>query len=604
MADMLGKISPVRHAFVVAGIGGATLLTATGVIGGGDHPERFDQWQSVVEPAGTNGVRITDTFDQDFGTNDRRGHETYIAHDAGVPTDIVASSPDAPDDLGVVDLGVETRVRIGDPDVTISGQHRYTLAYTLPQANVEGGVLSLDVLDPDEPEIGRYELVVTGWVLDDPVCLVGGFGSPDECELAESSDGTYRWVVEPVESGEGITVEGDIVAVVEPASIEPPPLPDRRSSNQGLLALAVAALGAVGAGGVFAWARRKGRNEVFAGGATDAAYGTLPPPGAGGSPPPGTTGPPVELVSDDRMGDLATIEFVPPKGIAPWQARVLMTERVDDDAVEAWLSGLAGSGAVEIAESGANMTIGSGPERGSLGEDDARLLRNFLAVGDPLTTGTYDPRFAKAWSSVHQWQQQEIASSGWWKHLPPGSGARPKFSGSPFGLIMMVVFFFVWTGSIFTAFLGLFRTVPMALLAALVFPAVIAYFVYRALLPARSAAGSALALRTESFRRFLHDSEGHHVEWAWEHGLLREYSGWAVALGEADAWSSALERANVPAPARVAAGPIILARRGPSIRSARTAPSSSGSGGGGRSGGGFRGGSVGGGGGGRSRGSW
>lgn len=602
MAGMLGKFSAARHAFVIAAIGGTTLLAATGVIGGGDHPERFDQWQSVVQPAGGDGVRITDTFDQDFGSNDRRGHETYIAHDAGAPIDITASSPDAPDELGVVAVGTETRVRIGDPDVTITGQHRYTLAYTLPQARTSGGVLSLDVLDPDELEIGRFELVVTGWVLDDPVCFVGGFGSSEQCELVDSTDGTYRWVVEPVASGEGITVEGDIVGVVEPESIAAPPLPDRRSSNQGLVALAVAGLGAVGAGGVFAWARRRGRNEVFAGGAVDAAYGTLPPPG---STPTGEGGPPVELVADDRMGDLATIEFVPPKGIEPWEARVLMTEQVDDEAVEAWLSGLAGAGAIEIAEAGENMTIGSGPERGSLDEDDARLLRGFLAVGDPLTTGKFDPRFAKAWAAVRQWQQKEIAGSGWWKHHPPGGGLRPKSSGSPFGLIMIFVFFFIWTGSIFTAFLGLFRTVPMALLVGLVFPALIAYFMYRALLPARSAAGSALALRTESFRRFLHDSEGHHVEWAWEHGLLREYSGWAVALGEAEAWSSALERANLPAPARGTAGPIIiLARRGSSIRSARTAPSSSGSGGGGRSGGGFRGGSVGGGGGGRSRGSW
>ena len=56
------------------------------------------------------------------------------------------------------------------------------------------------------------------------------------------------------------------------------------------------------------------------------------------------------------------------------------------------------------------------------------------------------------------------------------------------------------------------------------------------MLSVRSAQGSALALRTESFRRFLHASEAQHVEWAWKHDLIREYSGWAVALGEADAW--------------------------------------------------------------------
>jgi uncharacterized membrane protein len=189
--------------------------------------------------------------------------------------------------------------------------------------------------------------------------------------------------------------------------------------------------------------------------------------------------------------------------------------------------------------------------------------------------------------------------------MPPGAGISPKRSGSPFGLIVAGVFLFVWFGSITTAILGWFRTLPAALLLGLVFPAVVAYLVYRVMLPARSAQGSALTLRAESFRRFLHASEARHVEWAWSQGLLREYSAWAVALGEADAWSDALAGANVPAAAAAATGPIILHRHGSSMRSARTAPSSSGSGsrfGGG--GGGFGGGGVGGGGGGGSSGSW
>ena len=167
--------------------------------------------------------------------------------------------------------------------------------------------------------------------------------------------------------------------------------------------------------------------------------------------------------------------------------------------------------------------------------------------------------------------------------------------------IAVVIFFMTWSGSMFTAFVGVFRSWPAAILLGLAFPAIVAFFMYRVMLPARSAQGSALALQAESFRRFLHASEGHHVEWAWSQGLLREYSAWAVALGEADAWSDALDRANVPAAAAAAAGPIILHTRGSSIRDARTAPSSSGSGGGG---GGFSGGGVGGGGGGGSSGSW
>jgi uncharacterized membrane protein YgcG len=167
----------------------------------------------------------------------------------------------------------------------------------------------------------------------------------------------------------------------------------------------------------------------------------------------------------------------------------------------------------------------------------------------------------------------------------------------------LAAFSAIWLGSAVTAFFGVFSSWPMALALGLLFPSVVAYFVYRVLLPARSAQGSALALRSESFRRFLHASESRHVEWAWEHGLLREYSGWAVALGEADAWSDALARSNVPAPAQVSAVPALLVAHSASIRSTRTPPPPKSSG----SSGGFAGtsgGSVGGGGGGGSRGSW
>ena len=418
-----------------------------------------------------------------------------------------------------------------------------------------------------------------------------------------AGDGLYRATFEPLPSDQGITIDGVIVGRIAPVPVDPPPLPDRRSSNRLPVTLAVAALGCIGAFAVYRWARRRGRNEVFAGGAADAAFGDLPPPDPDGSNP---TLPPTSLIADDRLDDLATIEFVPPKGIDPWEAAALLNERLGDDTVEAWLSGLAGREAIELTEVDDNLAIGSGPRRGELDTTDAALLQGFIGESDPYVTGEYDPEFAVAWGQVAAMQKRRIASSGWWKHLPPGGGlggsGRP--GGAPFGLIAFAALAVIWFGSAVTAFFGVFSSWPAALLLGLLFPSIVAYFVYRVLLPARSAQGSALTLRTESFRRFLHASESRHVEWAWEHGLLREYSGWAVALGEADAWSDALARSNVPAPARVSAAPALLATRAASIRSSRTAPPPKSSGGSSGGFGGSSGGSVGGGGGGGSRGSW
>jgi hypothetical protein len=58
----------------------------------------------------------------------------------------------------------------------------------------------------------------------------------------------------------------------------------------------------------------------------------------------------------------------------------------------------------------------------------------------------------------------------------------------------------------------------------------------------RTPAGSGLWLwlRTESFRRFLAGSEAHHAEEAARRGHLREYTAWAVAVGEVDRWSRAV----------------------------------------------------------------
>lgn len=601
---MIGKLSLVRHGIVGLAIAGTTLLAGLGVIANPDagHPERFDAKTIVVEPAGERGLRITEYVDIDFGSADRRGYRRVIPNDFGVPTDVVASTPDAADDLNVIPLGGETEIRVGDPDRTWTGQHRYVLAYTLPDAlePTVPTVLALDIVSPvgvgeGDAETGRFEVVVTGFELSDTRCDVGRATDEGGCELAAAGDGTYRVVLEPLPADDGLTIGGVVEARNEPTPIDPPPIPERRSDpNRGLVALGFAALGLTAVVPVHRWARRRGRNEVFAGGAADAAYGSLPPPGND------TASLPVTLVPDDEMGDLATIEFVPPKGLAPWEASVLLRERVDDDTVEAWLSGLVGREALAIEEAGKHLELSSGPRRGELAEPDAGLLRGILSLGDPYRTGEYDAKFASAWDAVRRSQAERIAASGWWKHLPPGEGLAIRTGGSSFGWVMIVIFAVVWMGSGVGALLGAFGGWWLGIAIGIAFPALVAYFVYRVLLPARSAQGSALALRTESFRRFLHASEARHVEWAWSNGLLREYSAWAVALGEADAWSRALERANVPAPARVAAGPIAVHTLGSSISSSRTAPSSSGSGGGGFSGGG----GVGGGGGGGSSGSW
>ena len=596
---MLGEIGVWRHVVAASAIGGTALLAATGVIGGGDIGERFESKVVTVQPAGSDGVRIRELVDQDFGTNDRHGYERIVPTDFGHPVDIVASSPDANADIDVTPVATGDRIRLGDVDTTFSGQHRYILEYTLPDALISTGHLGLDIIgDPDKPEefeTERFEVVVTGFELADPLCNTGKPGTIGGCTLERDGD-VYRAVVSPLKAGEGITIAGTITGLLPVIEAADPPIPVRRHENRLPFVLATIPLGLITVGFVYYSARRRGRNEVFAGGAADAAYGSLPTPNRDAS-----RQAEVRMVADDKMDELATIEFVPPKGLEPWQGAVLLTEKFDRTTVAAWMSGLVAKDAITLTKDDDDIVIHRGPKYDTLDGETKVLVDQMLDYKDELKLGTYNANFGDAWNKVWLLERQGIAESGWWKRLPPGSARQ---GGAAVGYIGFIIaaFFIFGAGSLVSALFGFFSNKIAALIFAILIPFIFAHFLYAALLPARSATGSALTLRAESFRRFLAASEGRHVEWAWKQGLLREYSAWAVALGAADAWGRALAASNVPAPAMSMASPIWLYSMGPSFDSTRSAPSSSSSGGSSFSG--FSGGSVGGGGGGGSSGSW
>jgi uncharacterized membrane protein YgcG len=593
---MLGKMGAWRHVVVASSIVGVAVLAGTGIIGRRPLPERFESKVVTVTPSGADGVRIREVVDQDFGTKSRHGYQRIIPTDFGSPTDIEASSPDANADIDVTSLAFWERIRLGSVGTKYTGQHRYVLSYSLPDARLSTGRLDLDIIGTeDELETGRFEVVVAGLDLADPTCNVGTAGAVGGCTLKRDGD-VYRAVISPLDPGQGITIGGTITGRTDPAESIDPPIPPRRPDNRLALALATIPLGVIAAGAVYIAARRAGRNEVFAGGAADAAYGSLGQP-TSDAPPLN-----VRLVADSKMDELATIEFVPPKGLEPWQGAVLLDERIDRTTVAAWVSGLVAKQALTLTEEDDDLVLRRGPGHDQLDADTKTLVSQMLDYGDELKLGTYNANFGKAWSQIFTVERDAIASSGWWKRLPPGN-AKGGAGLSVWVIIAIVALVFFGAGSLIVALLGAFRGTIAALLFAVLVPAVVAFFAYRVMLSVRSATGSALALRTESFRRFLSASEGQHVDWAWQQGLLREYSAWAVALGAADAWGRALAQSNVPAPERTLASPMLLYSMGPSFDSTRSVPTSSG-GGGSSFGGGFSGGSVGGGGGGGSSGSW
>ena len=345
---MLGNLGVWRHVVAAGAIGGTALLAATGVIGSKDD-ERFDSKVVTVEPAGDDGVRIREVVDQDFGGNDHHGYERIVTTDFGDPIDIEASSPDANADVDVdvgrrpglaSDSAIPTRrtpASIATSSRTHCRMHGYrrgssrstsSAIRTSRRSSRPSGSRSSS-RDSSSTTRRATPASPAPWVV---------------ARLARDGD-VYRAVISPLKAGEGITIGGTITGrlpIVEPVD---PPLPKRRANNRLALSLATIPLGLITVGVVYWSARRRGRNEVFAGGAADAAYGSLPSPASDRGRNRRFAWWPTA-----KMDELATIEFVPPKGLEPWQGAVLLNEKFDRTTIASWVSGLVAKDAITLDE--------------------------------------------------------------------------------------------------------------------------------------------------------------------------------------------------------------------------------------------------------------
>ena len=396
---MLNRMSTWRHVIVGSAIVTMMLLAGFRVIGAGAdsaiRPEHFDAKQVTVWPDGDDGVRIREVVDIDFGLAEKRGYQRIVRNDFGVPIDVTAESPDANADLAVVDTGVETRMRIGDPNVTFTGRHRYILEYTLPEAGVATGALFLDVIGNDETmQTRRFEVVLTGF--DDPAtdCDTGAYDALGGCEFIANDQGNQVAVIEPLAPGESITIGATYNGLAEPNLPPVPAPPDPLPSGFQPLGWVMLPLGLGAALLVFLLGRSYGSNTVLAGGASEAAFGDLPLPGQGAR----SADTPTYRVPDSRLAELATIEFVPPRGLEPWQAAAVLRESIDDDTVAAWFAEMIATDALVISDDDGRVELRLGPDTSRLSAVDLGHLHRLFAGGDVIELGTYDPAFTATWA--------------------------------------------------------------------------------------------------------------------------------------------------------------------------------------------------------------
>ena len=570
-----------RLSVVVIGLGalGIGASAAFGSIAG--DPERIAATEIHVKVASDGSARIDEMIDYDFGSASGK-HGIFRDVPGLTESSDVEVSSDAPDQF--VLLG--DRIKIGDPTETIAGRHRYDISYTLPDIAPGGKVAFNGVGAGWDVPITKATIIIVGpYDWSGLRCDQGATGNVGGCVVRQVEPGRLEVTVRDLDAHEGVSIYADQAKPIVAASTMPAFAPLPADDSPGVATpFEVAAVCALVAGLVAAFlVRRAGTEWVGGVGAADAAFpSTLPPPpGAVRATPDPSLG--AQRIDQTKLAEMATVEFAPPTGVSAPHGGVILDETVKPNHKVAWLIEAVSAGSVSFDET-------TGTQRLIRTDAPDRPLPPALAMafgGRPvIELGKYDPTFAGGWTQLGVEMEAWRVGSGLWD--PAGERRR---KGAVVGGILAAL------AGVALTFFGAFS----GAIALVAFGAIVAGgglgAAFRSWeLRVRTPMGSALWLRVESFRRFLHDSEVQHVDWAVQNGLLRQYTAWAVAVGEIDHWEKAVRGSTLansvdPMGTRMVYFAPSLSH---ATSSASTAPSSSGGGGGG----------VGGGGGGGGGGSW
>jgi hypothetical protein len=575
------KISLVVFVLVSLGVG----LAVAGVAFA-SRPEAVRQlWVSAsLDQSGT--AQITETVDYHFRTA-RHGIYRDIPDLRPDATSRVQVSSDTFDDVALIPQLSGTRIRIGSPDHTVTGNHTYVIRYPLDTLLGPGGRFGWNAVGTTwTVPIEHAEVdVVAPWRWEQPSCSAGASGTYGSCTVTQPEPGHLVVSHGRLPTGHGITVYAARGAALATAPavrpVVPPPTQGWTSQplTLGILAALVSLLVALVTARVL---RRAGRDWVVAAAAASGNAAALAYEQSGNQGP-------VTRVDDTELEQYVTTEFAPPKGLAPWQGGIVSAESVQTEHRVAWLIGAAIDGYIDLDQQADGTTV-IRPCPHAPDAVTAQLEAAFYGRQE-VTLGHYDAHFSSMWRSLPAVFEQWRRTSG----LQDAAAERRARLARPGGLVLLALAGFALFACANLQATNAVGALVGAGLAALGFGFGLALLVRAWELHVRTPAGSALWLRVESFRRFLANSEAQHATEAAQRGVLREYTAWAVAVGEVDHWSRAVAAAGLPPTTSGLSTALLAGSLMSSTSHTAAAPSSSG--------GGF-GGGVGGGGGGGGGGSW
>ena len=489
----------------------------------------------AIERDGT--LLVTETIEVDFHDLDKHGIFRQIpvryrwsdTHDRVYDLTVVSvrdpSGRAWPYKVETVDA--DRRIRIGDPDKTVSGAQTYAITYRVAGAlnafaehdelfwNVNGG-------DWGVPSRRVTAAVRAPSPFTRVACFEGSEGSTRSCGAALARDGAMGFEASrALQPGEQLTI---VAALPKGVAAEPRVILDQRPRSVDryfeVTSLSLGLTGLVLAGGLTLVGRnwwRHGRDRRF-------LKRTATPEDS------------EEITAP--LFDRPTVvpEYEPPDGLRPAQLGLILDERADPYDLTATVVDLAVRGYLRIEKV---------QKQGLFGRDDWRLVR--LGADPelaPFERELYEGIFGSADSVLLSERKGKVAPSlkqaqgklyedaverRWFTGHPDRS--RQAWAGAGCVLIVAGIGLVLLLGANF----------GLGLVALGVVVAGLVLLVTHSAMARRSARGSELLRRTLGFRRYMETAEKDRAAFAEREGIFSAYLPYAIVFGCVDRWAKAFE---------------------------------------------------------------
>jgi uncharacterized membrane protein YgcG len=365
-----------------------------------------------IEAVGT--LLVTEQIAYDFATQERHGIFRDVPvrfryddrHDRVYPLEVLGvwTSAHTPGGYTLEDVDNKLRIRIGDPDQTITGQHDYRIVYRVKGALngfADHDELYWNAIGADwEVPIQQASVTVRApAAIGQVACYAGPVGSTRSCRPSSQADGPTAAFTTSLGPKEALTVVVGFATGVVPT---PRPVLKERWSMTRAFSVTPGTLGMAGGVlvvvllvlgwllGILGRDRRPGESSASLGG--------------------------------------AVTEYVPPEGIRPAQAGLLRDEVVNPVAIPATVVDLAVRGYLRIEEDPTNDDWGEKPDwrlvklkaaDNDLLEYERVLLEGlFGSRGDSVQLSNLEQQFYDRSELVCSSLYEDAVQRGWFIEQP------------------------------------------------------------------------------------------------------------------------------------------------------------------------------------------